>query len=397
MAVYRYSALDKTGHSVTGSLEAEDEHALYGALKDRGLLLQKSGAERTLVRHKAKVRPEDLIEFSHQMAFIVESGVPLIQGIADIQGALQESAFRSALEAVIHDLAAGDSLSQAMVRYPAIFSPAYVAVIQAGEASGNLSEAFRDIAHYLEWVLNLRRQIKQALTYPIIVMVIMGIALIIFITYVIPKLVKFIQELNRPMPLPTKMVIALNEFLLGWWPLLLGVVVVAIIAALISMRFERVKFLWDQYKLVLPKVGVLFRDLALVRFVNYLRILYRAGIQIHQSFALLREVIGNRYYRQKLERMRELVLEGESLADAMVRAEGFPPVLERTFRVGEKTGALEASLEQLGGFLDRQLNANVKRFTSLLEPMLLIVVGVVVIFVIISVIWPIYGILGEIG
>ena len=163
------------------------------------------------------------------------------------------------------------------------------------------------------------------------------------------------------------------------------------------MRFERFRLLWDQYKLKIPKAGELFRDLALVRFVNYLRILYRAGIQIHQSFSILRDVVGNRFYQQKLDRMKEFIMEGESLADSMEKAGGFPPLLERSFRVGEKTGALEATLEQLGSFLDRQINAGVKRITSLLEPILLIFIGAILIFIILSVIWPIYGILGEIG
>jgi type II secretory pathway component PulF len=298
---------------------------------------------------------------------------------------------------VIHDLSAGDSLSQALARYPKIFTAAYVAVISAGESSGSLVEAFRDVANYLEWILGLKRQVKQALTYPIIVMFLISIAMVIFITYVIPKLVKFILELNRPIPLPTRMLIGFNQFVLDWWPFLLGFFVVAVVSGIVSMRFERARFLWDQYKLKIPQAGELFRDLALVRLVNYLRILYRAGIQIHQSFIILMDVVGNRFYRQKLERMREMIMGGESLADSMEKAEGFPPLIERTFRVGEKTGALDNALEQLGTFLDRQINANVKRITSLMEPILLMFIGVVLIFIIVSVIWPIYGILGEIG
>jgi type II secretory pathway component PulF len=284
-----------------------------------------------------------------------------------------------------------------MGRHPHVFSPAYVAIINAGESSGNLGSAFRDIANYSEWSFNLKRQIKQALTYPIIVLILISIALAIFVSYVIPKLVKFILELNRPVPLPTKILIYFNEFILAWWPLILGLLLSAILFILIGMRFERFRYLWDHYKLKIPKAGEVFRDVALVRFVNYLRILYRSGIQIHQSFSILRDVVGNRFFQEKIDRIRELVMGGESLADSMERVKGFPSLLERTFRVGERTGALEKSLEQLGSFLDRQINANVKRATSLLEPVLLLIIGMVLIFVIISVIWPIYGILGEIG
>lgn len=397
MTVYRYSAFNKAGRLVKGILDADTEHALYTTLKERGLLLQKAILERKISKRRQKVSQEDLIEFSHQMTYIVASGIPLIQGINDIQRSLKELTFKTTLEAVIHDLSAGDSLAQALARYPQTFSPAYVAVIHAGETSGNLVESFRDMANYLEWVLNLKRQVKQAITYPIIVVILVSIAMVIFITYVIPKLVKFILELNRPIPLPTKILIYFNQFLLNWWPFLLGFLVISIFSAVIGMRFERSRFLWDEYKIKIPKMGELFRDLALVRFVNYLRILYRAGIQIHQAFTILRDVVENRFYRQKLDRMRELVMGGESLADSMEKVEGFPPLIERSFRVGEKTGALEATLEQLGSFLDRQINANVKRLTSLLEPILILSIGLVLIFIILSVIWPIYGILGEIG
>ena len=397
MAVYRYTAIDKAGNSVMGNLEAENEHVLYNILKERGLLLQKAGTEKKYFKRRKKVKPEDLIEFSHQMAFITESGLPLIHGLSDIQKSIKEPVFTTTLEAVIHDLSAGDSLSQSLSRYPQVFSPSYVAVINAGESSGSLPESFRDVAHYLEWVLNLKKQIKQALTYPFIVIVLITIAMIIFITYVIPKLVKFILELNRPIPLPTKILIYFNEFFLNWWPFLLGFFIVVVLSSIIGMRFEKIRFLWDKHKLNIPKIGELFRDLALVRFVNYLRILYRAGIQIHQSFAILREVVGNRFYQQKIDRIRELIMEGESLADSIEKVGGFPPLIERSLRVGERTGALESTLEQLGSFLDRQINSNVKKITTLLEPLLLIFIGLILIFIILSVIWPIYGILGEIG
>jgi len=397
MTLYRYTALNKAGHLVTGVFEAETEHTLYTALKERGLLLQKVFAEKKSFLKEKKVSQEDLIEFSQQMTYIIGSGIPLIQGINDIQKSLKAFTFKSTLEAVAHDLSAGDSLAQSFARYPQTFSPAYVAVIHAGESSGNLVEAFRDIGNYLEWVIKLKRQVKQAITYPIIVIVLVSIAMVIFITYVIPKLVKFIQELNRPIPLPTKMLIYFNQFFQTWWPFLLVFLIIVIISGVIGMRFERSRFLWDKYKIKIPKIGTLFRDLALVRFVNYLRILYRAGIQIHQTFAILRDVVENRFYQEKLDRMRELIMGGESLADSMEKVEGFPPLMERSVRVGEKAGALEATLAHLGSFMDRQINENVKRLTSLLEPLLIMAIGLILIFVILSVIWPIYGILGEIG
>jgi len=397
MTNYRYIALNKAGNLVRGSLEADSEHALYTALKVRDLFLQEAGTESKVFKRSSKVRQVDLIEFSHQMAFVVQSGIPFVQGLSDIQRSLKEPAFKSILEAVIHDLTAGDSLSQSLARHPQIFSPGYVAVIQAGETSGNMAASFRNMGRFLEWVLNLKRQISQALIYPIIVLIILSVAMILFVTLVIPQLSKFILELNRPIPLPTKILIWFNQFIQSWWPLLLVILAIVIVSAIIAMRFERVRYLWDQYKLKVPMLGDVFRDLACVRFVNYLKILYSAGIQIHQSFAILRDVVGNRFFRDKVDQMRGLVLGGESLSESMEKVGGFPPLLERSIQVGEKTGALDSTLEQLGGFLDTQIEANIKKLTSLLGPVLIIVIGLYIIFIIITVLWPIYQIIGEIG
>ena len=396
MAIYQYIALNKAGDLIRGSLEAESEHALYTALKERDLFLQKSQTEKKLFSRVPKARPEELIEFSHQMSFIVQSGLPLIHGLADIHQTIKEPFFRATLGSVIHDLNSGDSLSQSLARYPQVFSPGYIAVVSAGETSGNLVASFRDMGYFLEWILNLKRQIQKALFYPCLVLVILSIALAIFMINVVPSLVSFIHQLNRPIPLATKLLIFINDFIQAWWPYLLVFFVIMIISVVIAMRFEGVRFLWDQYKMRIPKVGGVFRDLALVRFVNYLRILYRAGVQIHQSFAILRNVVGNLYYRQKVDRMREMVMSGESLSEAMERVGGFPPLVERSFRVGERTGSLEPTLEQLGVFLDRQVNNNVSRITALLQPALIIILGLIMLFVIVSVIFPIYSILGEI-
>ena len=263
MTVYRYTALNKAGHAITGSLDAHNEHALYTFLKERGLLLQKAGYERRLFKDRQKVRPEDLIEFSHQMSFILDSGVPIIQGLTDIQRSLKEGLFKRTLDNVIHDLSSGDSLSESMSRYPQVFTSAYISVIHAGEVSGNMGECFKDVARYLEWVLNLKREVKQAMMYPIIVMAIMSLAMIIFVTFVIPKLVAFIIELDRPIPIFTKMLIAVNGFILAWWPWLLCLFFAAFVAVVFASRFERCRFLWDQYKLKIPRLGELLRDLAL--------------------------------------------------------------------------------------------------------------------------------------
>lgn len=396
--MYRYQAWDERGRLLRGVEEADSEEDLYGQLKARGLLLKKArGLKKGLVRRPARIPLEILAEFSHQMAFIMRSGVSMVNGMGDLKRQLKGAAFSQVLDGLIRDVTAGSTLSQAMARQPLAFPSYYVAVIHAGETAGSLDESFRDMALYLEWLLQLRRQVKQALTYPVIVMVLISIALAIFVTVVVPRLVSFIKELNRPMPLPTQALVLFNEWVAANWYIVLGIMAAAILGTIVAWRFPSFRLLWDRRKLGLPVLGELMRELVLLRFIKYLRVLYRAGIQVHQSFQILQEVVPNRYYRVIMAQVGNQIMEGESLAEAMESSGAFPPQVERSIRVGEQTGTLEEALEQLGTHLERTIDARIKRLVSLIEPMLLMLVGGILILVIVSVLWPIYTILGELG
>jgi type IV pilus assembly protein PilC len=398
MPIYRYQAIDDLGRTIKGSIEADDEHSLYRNLKERGLLLKKSSP----VKGKAPIsrtglKSEELSQFSHQMAYIIRSGIPILEGIEEVKKSIRDIRFRSILESVIRDVSSGDGLAQAMARYPNAFPQSYVAVIQAGETAGSMEESFRDMGEYLEWVTALKRQVKQALFYPMIVLFIISIAMVIFVAVVIPRLVKFILELNRPLPFTTKMLVYFNDFILKWWPFMIVVGFASIFFILFLRRYERVRHFWDQYKLKIPILGKLLKNLVMLRFVKYLRIMYHAGIQIHQSFEILREVVGNLFFRKKMEQIRNWILEGESLANSVERAEDFPSLLERSIRVGETTGSIEGTLQQMEGYFGREIENNLRRIVSMIEPILLMFIGGVLLIIILSVLWPIYSIIGELG
>lgn len=398
MVLFRYEAWDERGRLVKGLTEAETEQELYSHLKAQGLLLRKARSFKPRPWKRAGRASLDILaEFSHQMAFIMRSGVPIVQGMADLKRQMGGASFSQVLEGLIKDVTSGSTLSQAMARQPLAFPGFYVAAIHAGETAGRLDEAFRDMALFLEWVVQLRRQVKQALTYPVIVLTLITIALFIFVTIVVPRLVSFIKELDRPLPLPTKILVWGNEWVMENWYILVGMILASVLTFAVAWRFSSFRTWWDKTKLNFPIVGVLIRDLVLLRFVKYLRVLYRAGIQIHQSFQILRDVVPNRYYRRVLGQVGESIMEGESLADAMEKTRAFPHQVERSVRVGERTGTLEEALEQLAVHLERLIDAKIKRLVSLIEPLLLMLVGVILIMVIASVLWPIYTILGELG
>ena len=395
MPLYRYQALDTAGRLEGGVLEAPDEPTLYEALKQRGLFLVKARKGKPLFAPR-KVKARHLIEFARNMDYIIRAGIPILEGLEEAARGTRDQLFREVLFTVLRDIQAGQSMSEALRAHPGVFSPFFISVIRAGEASGQLDRAFRDLATYLEWTENLKARVKQALTYPVIVIVLVSVALVIFATFVIPKLVRFVQELGRPLPLTTRVLIGAQELFSRWWFVFPLLILGLFLFFALSRKIEWFRYKWDQLKLRLPVFGELFLTLSLTRFLRYAEMLYKAGIQVYDLLAITREVLRNRALEEKLDRVRGLVMEGQSLSQAMDQAELFPSLVRRSIRVGERTGDLERVLGELGRQYDEELDRGLRRLVSLVEPALLIVIAGVIISIIVAVIWPIYTLLGEI-
>lgn len=396
MALYRYQAVNASGALEKGVMEAPDESSLYRALKARRLLLVKARPWRPLLKPR-KISPRYLIEFARTMDYTIRAGIPILEGLEEAARACRDRRLREVLFTVLREVEAGSTLSEALRGHPHAFSPFFVSVIRAGEASGELDRAFRDLATFLEWTENLKARVKQALTYPSIVMVLVGIALVVFATFVIPKLVRFIQELDRPMPLPTRILIEVYGLFSRYW-FVAPVALMALVAiGLLSRKVERLRRWWDRVKLGLPIFGELFLLVPLTRFLRYMEMLYKAGIQIYDLLDITREVLRNRFLEEKLDQVRDLIMGGESLSSAMEEVDLFPSLVRRSLRVGERTGDMEGVLQELGRQYDEELDRGLRRLASLVEPALLILIAGVIVSIVVTVIWPIYTMLGEIG
>ncbi len=397
MPFYTYQALDKNGTLVKGTVDLPDEYTLYRWLKDQGLILVKLRRNYLRTFFKPRIKLAELIEFFRQMHYIVRAGLPLLEGINDLKENTKDAELKMILETIRRQIQAGQSLADALSRHPYIFPPSYTAIVRAGEASGSLDKAFWELTTYLEWLQDTKNRIKQALMYPTIVSVLITIALVVFITFVIPRLTKFLSELNLPLPLPTRMLIAFNNFILKFWyiPFIL---LIAFFALLFSVRFsERLLYLWDKIKLKLPYFGKMLLNLIMVRFVKYLGMLYRAGIQVYQTLDVVKDIVGNRFYAEKIAQIKQLLEEGETLGTAIELAGDFPSFLIRSVKIGENTGTLDETFTELGRYFEAALDRDVKKITTIIEPALLILVAVVILTIIISVLWPIYSMLGKIG
>ena len=397
MPLYRYEAINERGETEQGMMEVGDEIALYETLRARGWVLVKASRKAVPLMRKKKVTPRALAEFCRHMDHVIRAGIPILQGLEDITTATTDEFFKGVLLAIIRDIENGKSFSEALEAHPHVFSRFFIAVVRAGETTGQLDKSFHDLAAYLEWTINLKARIKQAITYPIIVIVLIVIALIIFITYVIPKLVKFISEMNMPLPLPTKILIAFEGLFERFWfvPLILFAALLIFFA--LSKKMERVRYIWDKYKLRLPVLGKLFYELVISRFLRYAEMLYRAGIQIYDMLGITKEVLNNRYVEAQVEAVRDLVMGGESLSSSMSKVGVFPLLIHRSVRVGESTGTLDSIFQELGRQYDEEIDRTLRRVVSMIEPILLIIIGLVMLAIILSVLWPIYTLIGKIG
>jgi len=396
MPIFVYQAIDNNGHIFKGSVNLENEQALYQWLKSQGLTLVNVRKKYFAFLFKERIKQEILIEFSRQMYYILHTGIPILQGLTELKQMIKNHTFKEILETIILNIQAGQSLSEALSHYPHLFPPFYTAVIKAGEASGNLDKSFWELTAYLEWMNDLKNKIKQAFIYPAIVSILILIALIIFITFVIPKLVKFLKELNMPLPLPTKLLILFNNLIVHYWFLFLGIILAFIVFIFISRYSERMLFLWDKYKLKLPYLGSLFLNLAMVRLLKYLGMLYRAGIQIYETFDIVKEIVDNKFFAQKIKKIKQFLAEGEPFSEAIALAGDFPPLIIRGVKVGESTGKLDETFEELVRCFNNELDRDVKKVTSILEPILLILVAIMILTIVIAVLWPIYNMLSNI-
>ncbi|WP_461833906.1 type II secretion system F family protein [Desulfothermus sp.] len=396
MVMFSYQAIDKDGNLIKGIAEFPDEYSLYKWVQDQNLLLIKVGRSYLRSLFKPRIGLEDLIEFSRHMNYILRSGIPLFEGLKDLEENLKNHTFKKVLQAVRREVGAGLSLTEALSHHSYVFPKSYTSIIAAGEASGSLDKVFLELAKYLSWVHETQNKIKHALLYPIIVSVLIIITLIIFIVVVIPQLTKFLTELNMPLPLPTRLLIKFNNVMTHYWYIFIVLLFLFICSIFFVRSSPKLLYYWDKYKLRIPYLGKIFLNLILARFTQYIGLLYQAGIQIYQTLDVVKEVVSNRFYAKKIERIKYLLEEGEQLGTAIELAKDFPSLLVRSIKIGETTGNLEETFKELNTYFNDALERDVKNITTIIEPALLIFVASIILIIVISVLWPIYNMLGKI-
>jgi type IV pilus assembly protein PilC len=394
MLTYAYQARDASGKTISGLQEALNEDNCVNTLMGRGLMVlslqEKAGAK---AAPKGKVTETDLVLFTRQLATMVDAGLPLVSGLT----ALYEQADpkrQAGLRRVIGEVSAlvqqGDSFYEAISKHPNIFNRLYISMVKAGESGGLLAEILDRLAAFLESAARLKKKIKSAMTYPVIVLCIAFAITTFLIVKVVPVFGEIFADFGANLPAPTQFLLDLSAFIRGNWYFIVGGMGGVFFGAKAFLKTERGRQIWDTYKLKLPVFGPLVHKICMTRFARTFAQLIRAGVPILEVMSIVGDTSGNYVVEQAIKNVSNDIERGDHLASSLAREKIFPPMLIRMVSAGEQTGKIDAMLEKMADFWDEEVEAILSALTSLIEPMLIVFLGVVVGGIVIAMFLPIF-------
>lgn len=397
MAQFQYVALNRTsGQRVTGTIDVATEAAGTAILRERGLVVTQiqtakvRGLNKKRSRRK-KVSIDDLVIFCRQMTTIVNAGLPLIEGLNILGEQMENPTFRGVVRQIEKDVEGGDTLTDALARHPRIFNALFVNLVKAGEASGMLDEILAQLAIYLEKSASLQRKVKSATIYPTVVMTVAAIVVVILMVYVIPVFEKIFQGFGAQLPTPTMILIAISHFIQDYWYLLGGGLIAAGYLAMRFIKTEKGRMLFDSALLKFPVLGTLFRKVGVAKFSRTFSTLLRSGVNILVALEIVAKTSGNKVIERAIDNMRSSIKEGESIAGPLKESGVFPPMVIRMIDVGERTGALDEMLTKIADFYEDQVDTAVAGLTQMLEPLILVFLGVIVGGILIAMYMPMFA------
>lgn len=403
MATYQYQAKNRQGETKKGTINAVNEDVALTTLQSHGLTVislanadKKSVVNLNIELFKG-VSAREMVIFSRLLATLLEVQVPLIESLTILSGQTKNKFFQETLTAVIHDIQDGSLLSEALSKHRKVFSPLYVAMVQSGEVSGSLQDSLMFMAKFLEEQYELNSKIKGALMYPAFVMGIFAVIAIGVVYFVLPGLIEILDGLNATeLPITTRMIIWLNGFVQAYiWAILIGIIVV-VGSVYYYLKTESGKKFWDKWQLKIPVFGDLFMKIYIARFSINMYTLLRGGIPILTALKISSSVVGNDVYAKVINQAIKEIKEGSQMSSAFLKSKEFPEVAAQIIRIGEKTGKIDNVLKTLSNFYRKEVDVVVKNLTTLIEPVMIVVLGLGVGVFVVSILMPIYNIAGSI-
>ncbi|MEQ1803198.1 MAG: type II secretion system F family protein [Gammaproteobacteria bacterium] len=400
MSAFAYRAVDGSGRLLRGQLAAASEAELDSRLLQIGLQLVTCRPLSTRQQKAAQtnVNRRELINFCFHLEQAHRAGLPILEALRDLRDSTGDDAFRNVLAAISLAVEGGKGLSDAMADFPSTFDRVFVALVRAGEKSGELSQVLGRMTETLKWQDELISQTKKLAMYPAFVGTVVAGVVFFLMLYVVPQMSEFLKTMGQEMPLHTKALIATSDFVVRFWYLIIAVPAIAVIAArwLVKndVRFRRAL---DAFKLKAWLVGPILQKIIMSRFATYFQIMYASGIPIVDALKTSRELAGNMVIAEALDKVSGYVAEGNSLSAGIGKAGLFPPLVVRMVRMGEDIGKLDEALQNVTYFYNREVGEAVDRLQTLIEPAMTVILGLILGWVMLSVLGPIYDTIGNLG
>ncbi|MBU1139770.1 MAG: type II secretion system inner membrane protein GspF [Proteobacteria bacterium] len=401
MPVYEYNALDQKGKSCKGLIDADNESSARSKLRAAGkypVSLRESLNKGEKNRKQSfsngllfdRIKSDETYIFTRQLATLLGAGIPLINALASIIEQSSNPALKRVLAQVRDSVNEGSTLTNALARHPKLFSNIYINMVRSGEASGSLDIVLERLADFGEKQKALQGRLKAALIYPIFMAVIGTGILFFLISYIVPNITRVFTDMERVLPLPTRMLIFLSDALLNYWWLGVLLLLVFIFSIRLFLAQEKGRRIWDRIKLSLPVTGSVTRKIILARFASTLGSLLNSGVPLITSLQIVNSIVNSRPIGEVIEEAMEQIRKGKSMSHALESSVWFPPIFIQMIGVGEQSGQLEPMLEKVAQTYEREVETAILGMTSLIEPIMITAMGAAVGFVVLSILLPIF-------
>lgn len=400
MPTYIYKAADSAGKLVKGEIEASGEIEVTTHLAKLGYLpisisfkaeKAKPASGSKSLTGPGRANPQALIIFTRQFATIIKAGIPIVEGLGVLAEQMEDPPLKNALQQIARDVAGGVSLSQAMAKHPRAFSELYVNTVVAGETAGVLENVLSKLSYMLENDHETRANIMAALRYPIMVVVAMLIAVMVLSVFVIPQFAKIYLDAKMKLPIPTQVMIAFSNTLRFRWYILLPSLAGSFLLFRWHISRPRGRFWWDGLKFKMVVVGEIYTKITMLRFCSMLNVLYQAGLPVLKTMDIVGMTIGNAVLSKEVEKIKKDLSDGKGISGAVLSSKFFPRLVGFMISVGEKSGSLTTMLDSLYEYLNLEVKTSVKNLTTLIEPIMTAVLGLVVMGMCLAIFLPLWS------
>ncbi len=399
MPLMQYKAMDERGRIATGRMEAANAADLELRLERMGLdLVNFAEAKiRASASSGTRVSRRELIGFCFQLEQLLSSGVPVLEGLVDLRDSVEDRNLREVIAVMIESIEGGKTLSGAMEEFPQVFDGVFVNLVRAGEFSGQVGAVLQKITETLKWQDEQAAQVKKLLMYPTFVGLVVILVLAFLMTYLVPQLVGFIKNMGQELPWHTQMLIAIsNVFVNYWWAIVISPVVIGMALMLLYKSSPGFQYAFDDFKLRVWVLGPILKKIILARFANYFALMYASGITVLDCVRISESLVGNKAVEEATRRAGRQIADGASISAGFESTGLFPPLVLRMLRVGENTGALDTALLNISYFYNRDVDESMQRLQAMIGPVMTVVLGGILGWVILSVLGPIYDLISQI-